>query len=263
MIEILFPYLIGSVAFNIVLFLIAYKLQSDKLTDISYALTFLFIAITAFVVNNTTIYTVIVLTMVALWAIRIGGFLLYRVIKSGKDSRFDSMRSHFFKFGQFWLLQGMSVWILMIPVTLALYSKSSQIGLVSYVGLLIFLFGLSVETIADLQKSKFKDNIANHNKWIDSGLWRYSRHPNYFGEILIWIGFYIYAIQSLGLFSALVALISPVFISLLLIFVSGIPLLEKSANSRWGKDEKYIDYKRKTSVLILMPNRKIQSKQVK
>lgn len=256
MLEILTYFLIGSVLFNIILFLIAFKLQSDKLTDISYALTFMMIAGAAYLLNEKTIYSTVILLMVFVWAIRIGGFLLYRVIKAGKDSRFDSMRSSFVKFGQFWLLQGISVWVLMISVVLAIYSNFDKFEILTFVGIGIFLLGLTIETIADLQKTKFHNDLSNKGKWISVGLWRYSRHPNYFGEILVWIGFYFFAIQSLDLNMALVALVGPIFISLLLIFVSGIPLLEKSADKKWGSDKKYLEYKHRTSVLILLPNRK-------
>jgi steroid 5-alpha reductase family enzyme len=253
MLEILLSFLVISLLFNITLFLVAYKLQSDKLTDASYALTFLIIAIVAYSLNEKTLYTTTILLMVIVWAIRIGGFLLQRVIKAGKDSRFDSMRSNFFKFGQFWLLQGVTVWVLMSSVVLAIYSNSNQFNFLALVGLVVFILGLTIETIADLQKSRFHNNLKNKGKWIDYGLWRYSRHPNYFGEILVWIGFYIYAVQSLELCSAVVALISPIFISLLLIFVSGIPLLEKSADKKWGSNKEYLNYKRRTSILILLP----------
>lgn len=120
MIETIILFLGVSLLFNISLFLIAFKLQSDKLTDISYALTFLIIAITAYVLNEKTLYTTVILLMVVAWAIRIGSFLLQRVIKAGKDSRFDSMRSSFLKFGRFWLLQGVTVWVLMLSVVLAM-----------------------------------------------------------------------------------------------------------------------------------------------
>lgn len=250
MFEILLPYLIGSIAFNLTLFIVAYKLQSDKLTDISYALTFIAIAGAAFAANIATPYKVMLLISLLLWSLRIGGFLLLRVIRSGKDARFDEMRSDFWKFGRFWLLQGISVWILMIPSTLAFYADSSTLGIVSCVGLAIFAAGLIIETIADYQKATFNRTPERKGRWIDIGLWRYSRHPNYFGEILVWIGVYMYAAPSLELSATLVALISPLFIGTLLVFVSGIPILEKSADKRWGDDIRYQQYKQQTSILI-------------
>jgi len=255
MFETIFLYLLISLVFNIVLFLIAFKLQSDKLTDISYALTFMLIATIAFASNDSTVYSLIALLMVFAWAVRIGSFLLYRVIKVGKDARFDEMRSSFVKFGQFWVLQGVSVWVLMIPFVLAMGGTHSDLGVLAYVGIAVFLAGLCIETISDLQKMRFNNKPENKGKWIESGIWKYSRHPNYFGEILVWVGVYLYAVQVLSVPAALIALVSPLFISILLLFVSGIPLLEKSADKRWGSEKAYRQYKERTSVLVPLPNR--------
>lgn len=250
--EILLPFLIGSVVFNLALFIVAYILRSDKLTDISYALTFAAIAGAAYIANTPTVYSTLLVSMVILWALRIGGFLLVRVIRSGKDSRFDGMREDFWKFGRFWLLQGITVWILMIPSVLALNSGASSVTVPAYAGVALFLIGFFIETIADYQKMVFSRVPEHKGTWIDTGLWRYSRHPNYFGEILVWIGLYIYAIQTLNGWAIFAALASPIFISVLLLFVSGIPILEKSADKKWGSDPRYQQYKQQTSILVLL-----------
>lgn len=249
------PYIAVSIALNIVLFLVAYALQSDKLTDMSYALTFMVIAAAAFALNNQTVYNSVLLGMIMAWAARLGGFLVYRVFTVGKDARFDSMRSSFTGFGSFWLLQGVTVGVSMIAAVLAFHSGHSQLNSLAYAGLAIFAVGLAVEAVADYQKMAFKSTKKNQGRWIDTGLWRYSRHPNYFGEILVWAGVYIYALQSFGVYAALVALVSPVFISLLLIFVSGVPILEKSADKKWGDNKKYQAYKKHTSLLVPLPPR--------
>lgn len=256
MIDILLLYLAISMLFNVSLFVVAFIKQSDKLTDISYALTFLIITISSYFLNQKNIYSTILLVMMILWAARLGGFLLYRVIKVGKDSRFDSMRSSFLKFGQFWLLQGISVWILTVPIVFAMTSDIQNFNYFAVFGLIIYAIGLSIETLADFQKQKFHNDLANKGKWISDGLWKYSRHPNYLGEILVWVGVYLYALPSLNVGLSLIASISPIFISVLLLFVSGIPLLEKSADKKWGNDKKYQDYRRKTSILLLLPNKK-------
>ncbi len=121
------------------------------------------------------------------------------------------------------------------------------------VSLFEWTVGLIIETIADVQKIQFKNNPANKGKWIESGIWRYSRHPNYFGEIVVWIGVYIVAATSLPFVQAAIGLISPLFIIVLLLFVSGIPILEKSADKRWGNDPAYKKYKKRTSLLIPLP----------
>ena len=241
--------LVVSLGINLSMFLIAFWRKSDKLTDISYAATFATIAIWSFVTSNQTWYHALLLLMVLVWAVRLGSFLLYRVIKKGKDARFDGMRESFTKFGKFWLAQAITVWVMMIPSVFAFNAEPSRDWL-AITGVIIWAIGLACETVADLQKLAFNNDPANKNKWIDTGIWHYSRHPNYFGEILVWVGVYLFTLASLPLLPAIIGLVSPAFIIILLLFISGIPILEKSADERWGKDAKYQDYKKRTSILI-------------
>jgi len=121
---------------------------------------------------------------------------------------------------------------------------------VVWFGLIIWAFGLAIESIADIQKYRFNQNKKNKDKFINTGLWKYSRHPNYVGEILCWIGIYIFTFPSLSTFQQIIALASPLFIVILLLFVTGLPPLEKSADNKWGKQQDYKEYKRRTSILI-------------
>lgn len=244
-----------SLLINIAMFLVAFKLQSDKLTDASYAVTFIVLAIFSTVAADFSSFHLALLAVVLLWATRLGSFLLYRVSVVGKDARFDEMRGNFVKFSGFWILQAITVWVLMLPVLLASqYNASIEPPVI--IGLVIWLLGLSVEATADLQKFRFTRNAKNKGKWIESGVWKYSRHPNYFGEILVWIGVYLIAVQALPNVPAIAALASPVFIITLLLFVSGIPLLEKDADKRWGNQAAYRRYKKQTSILIPLPKRR-------
>ena len=111
-----------------------------------------------------------------------------------------------------------------------------------------------IEAVSDAQKSAFKGKNQNRERFITSGLWRYSRHPNYFGEMLVWWGLFIFAVPFLH-GAAFAVVIGPVFITLLLLFVSGIPLLERSADARYGDDPVYREYKRRTSILVPLPPR--------
>lgn len=142
----------------------------------------------------------------------------------------------------------------MIPYILIVQTSRTIDSLV-IAGCAVWLIGFLTETTADLQKFNFSSRPSNNNKWIEQGIWKHSRHPNYFGEILIWVGIYIVASQSLSAGHATLALISPLSITTLLLFVSGIPILEKSADNRWGNDKKYQSYKRATSILIPLPKR--------
>jgi len=243
-----------SLGINLSMFLVAFWRKSDKLTDISYAVTFATIAIWSFVTSSREWYHTLLMALVVVWATRLGGFLLYRVIKKGKDARFDGMRESFTKFGKFWLGQAITVWVMMIPSVFAFNANPSRNWIVP-IGVAVWAIGLICETIADLQKMAFSNNPANKDKWIDTGIWHYSRHPNYFGEILVWIGIYLYTLASLPLLPAIIGLVSPAFIIILLLFISGIPILEKSADKKWGKEPKYQAYKKRTSLLIPLFNK--------
>lgn len=246
-------FLAVALVINIGMFFVAYARQTDKLTDISYAVTFVTLVIYGLFAYNVTNVSILVSLMVALWAGRLGGFLLTRVQRVGKDKRFDGMRENFGKFSRFWILQGVTVWVVSLGVILVMRSEDPVFTWVSLVGLAAGAIGLSIQATADAQKYRFKNEPDNKDKWIDEGLWHYSRHPNYFGEILLWTGLWLVIAPSLNLAGMLVAGISPVFIASLLIFASGIPPLEKNAQKRWGSNKDYQAYKRRTSILVPWP----------
>jgi len=245
--------LIVSLAINLFLFLIAFRRQSDKLTDISYALSFLAIAITGFLRAPTINgYSWLIFLVVVIWAVRIGGFLLMRVLKVGKDSRFDDLREHFVRFGKFWLGQAVTAWVLMLPVTLSLY-RGGQVKALTLLGVLAWAIGLGVEAAADYQKFAFKLRPVNRGTWIQEGVWRYSRHPNYFGEITVWAGIYLICFLALNTAGRVISLASPLLIAFVLLYVSGVPILERSADKRWGHLAAYKTYKQNTRLLVPLP----------
>lgn len=245
--------LASSLTINLVLFLFAFRLQSDKLTDISYALSFLAIDLVSLMYSGDyDVFSWVIFTMVALWAIRIGGFLLLRVLQVGKDRRFDGIRNKFVKFGKFWLAQALTAWVLMLPVSIALY-RGGEVALLVILGLIIWLASLLIEAVADYQKFAFKLDKNNKGKWIETGLWKYARHPNYFGEIMVWSGIYVSCFGALNGVERLIGVTSPLLITFVLLFVSGVPPLEKSADQRWGDLKAYQDYKRRTRLLIPLP----------
>lgn len=247
-------YLLLSLGINAILFVIAFSMKSDKLTDLSYATSFIAIAAAGFLHSEQSIYHTILLVMIAAWSARLGAFLLYRILRVGKDQRFDDIRENFFKFGKFWLGQAIAAWIIMLPAILA-FEASAGMSILALVGACVWVIGLTIETQADLQKIMFRSNPSNKDKWIASGLWKYSRHPNYFGEITIWLGVYLYALSVLPFTQALVGITSPLLIACILIFVSGLPPLEKYADEKWGNDKAYQRYKAQTSVLVPLPPR--------
>ncbi|MFH2020421.1 MAG: DUF1295 domain-containing protein [archaeon] len=242
--ELFFAFIV-AMGIQLAMFVPAYLFKTDKLTDMSYGVSF--IALALIFLKDFSLPKLILTGMIVVWAIRLVTYLLIRIRKIQKDKRFDGMREDFFKFLGFWLIQGISVFAVMVSSILYLTAST---GLFNPIGILVWAIGLLIETFSDLQKYQFTNNPKNKGKWIASGLWKYSRHPNYLGEMLCWIGVYLFVFPGLSSLNRANALISPVFIILLISFVSGIPILEKNADKKWSSDKKYIEYKKKTSVLI-------------
>jgi steroid 5-alpha reductase family enzyme len=228
--------------------------QTEKYFDLTGGVTYILVTLTALVLSSapdTRAY--IVATLVMVWAVRLASFLFLRINRDGKDSRFDAIKTRPLRFFLTWTLQGL--WVLLTAAAaLAVITTAERqpMGGVAIAGLVIWAIGFSIEVIADRQKSVFKADPANAGRFITTGLWSVSRHPNYFGEIVIWIGVAIIALPVLRGWQY-VTLISPVFVTLLLTKVSGIPMLERGAKKRWGDEPEFQDYTRNTSVLIPLP----------
>jgi steroid 5-alpha reductase family enzyme len=242
-----------ALGINVAMFVVAYRQGTDRLTDISYAVTFITVAAYGLFTRPVTPLRFLLFAMVTIWAVRLGAFLLSRVVRKGKDARFDNIRGNFRKFATFWVGQGLAAWVVLIPALLALHTDAADISLIAWLGVAVWAAGTIIEAAADSQKRRFSLNPANQGRFISSGIWAYSRHPNYFGEILLWTGIYITAATVLEPVQALAGLVSPIYIAALLLYVSGIPILEKNADAKWGKESAYQDYKRRTSLLIPLP----------
>ena len=193
----------------------------------------------------------IVSLLVVIWSLRLSFFLYLRIHRTGKDGRFDQLKTSPIRFLVPWTLQGLWVFLTMIVVIVINSQADSAPALEiwDYIGLSIWILGFGIETIADNQKTVFNTEPNNQGKWIDSGLWSYSRHPNYLGEILLWTGIAFFGISC---FTGLerVAWISPIFIYILLTKVSGTPILDKRALEKWGDDPEYQKYRDNTPALI-------------
>lgn len=234
---------------NILLFIPAYTFKTDTLTDLSYTLSFFLSVLVLYALGEHGTAQLIAVIMVAFWAFRLDGYLLIRIRKMKKDSRFDGIRESFLRFFKFFFFQGISVFVILLPTTLLLASGKDTLGGWSYAGMIVFLIGFLIESFSDLQKYTFI-NSTGGKTFIASGLFKYSRHPNYLGEILVWVGLFLFALPALGGWLILVGLLSPLFIASLIIFVTGLPQLEKKADERWGNDPAYEAYKKRTAVLI-------------
>jgi steroid 5-alpha reductase family enzyme len=234
-----------------VVFIPAYLRQTEKFFDLTGSLTYISV-ITFGLIFSTEIdaRAILLWALVVIWAIRLGTFLFRRIRKAGKDDRFDELKPSFIRFLNVWTIQGLWVTFTMAAALAAITTTlRKDLDAFAVLGCLIWVFGFAFEVVADSQKSRFNANPANKGKFIQTGLWSRSRHPNYFGEIMLWIGIAIIALPVLQGWQW-VTLISPVFVTLLLTRVSGVPLLEKKADQKWGGQEEYEAYKKKTPVLI-------------
>lgn len=252
--------LLFSLGINFAFFLVALIFKTDKVTDLSYSLTFAVLApLLLFAAGpDFTLIQLLVAAAVLLWALRLGGYLFMRIIITKTDERFDDKRNNPANLIRFWVLQMIAVWVIMLPVTFFLTVREVPFNLYLHsIGFALFAIGFIIESISDHQKFRFKNNEKNKGLWIEKGLWKYSRHPNYFGEMLVWWGLFIAAIPALGGLKIL-AVSGPVFITLLLLFVSGIPLLEKSAEKKYGGNPLYRSYRDRTSLLIPFPPKSVR-----
>lgn len=252
MLNYLLQMLMLSLIINFIGFIIAFKLKTDKLTDFSYALSFVVLNGSALVLNkNYYLPQIVILALITLWALRLGGYLVIRINKWGHDKRFNEMRGNFKKFLGFWVIQGFTVWIVSICSLLFMRSEFSIINLLSIIGVIIFSLSLGLEAVADIQKFKFISNPKNEGKFINYGVWAKNRHPNYLGEIFVWLGIYVFASSAFtDSNQALLALVSPLFIFIIIRFVSGVPILEKQAELKWGKNRSYKQYKKHSGLLL-------------
>ena len=232
-------------------FIPSFWFQTEKFFDLTGGITYISVTLLAVLTSPAVDGRSLLLAgLVVIWAIRLGSFLFRRIQKAGKDDRFDELKPSFFRFLNVWTIQGLWVTFTAAAALVAITtSVRKELDVFALVGFLVWAFGFAFEVIADSQKSQFSANPANKGKFIQTGLWSRSRHPNYFGEIVLWLGIAIIAVPVLQGWQW-VAMISPLFVTLLLTRVSGVPLLEKKADSKWGGQEDYEAYKKNTPVLI-------------
>ena len=239
------------------IFIPSYAFQTEHYFDLIGSLSYIATVITAILLNpSLDIRDWIICSMIMLWAVRLGSFLFWRVKTVGQDKRFTVMKTKFTWFLLTWTLGGLWVLVTMAAGLAALTSNTTiELDFLGYIGIALWVFGFTIEIIADNQKSKFKNDPNNQGRFITSGLWSWSQHPNYFGEIILWFGLALLAFPVLSGWQ-LVTLVSPVFVYFLLTKVSGIPILDRMAIEKWGLDSEYIAYAKETSKLILIPPKK-------
>ncbi len=242
-------------AINWAAFVPAYLGQTERFYDLTGTLTYLVVVAVAFVLGGGGARPVMLATLVVVWAVRLGSFLVTRIAKDGSDGRFDSIKPKPLRFLMTWTMQGL--WVtLTVGCALAAMTaeRSTELDLWALVGLVIWLLGFTFEAVADQQKRAFRADTSNDGRFITGGLWAWSRHPNYFGEIVLWVGVAVIAVPALSGWQ-FVTLVSPLFVTVLLTRISGVPLLEARGRQRWGDDAEYRDYVARTPVLVPRPPR--------
>ena len=237
-----------------VAFIPAYMFQTEKFFDLTGSITYSSVFIYCIYLASSGYLnwgSLVISILVILWAGRLGTFLFTRIAKDGEDKRFRTIKPDIAQFFMTWTLQGM--WVSLCSLC-AITGIASETGIIVnnifYIGLVMFIGGFAIEIVADQQKTAFRAIPENRNKYITSGLWSRSRHPNYFGEITLWTGVAVMSFSSLSGIEYL-TLISPIFTYLLLVKISGVRMLEGRGQKTWGNDEDYIAYMKNTPMVML------------
>ena len=249
-----FKFLISlAVLIQFAIFLPSFVFQTEKFYDLTGSLTFISISsIAYFSVDNPTTIDTILYLYVIVWAGRLGIFLFRRINKDGKDERFDKAKKKFFWFLQYWM--GQAAWVVFTAgasILAILSPVEAELEVLAFIGIFLWWSGFLIEVISDYQKRKFRETSDPKTEFISTGLWARSRHPNYFGEITLWVGMAVISLSSLSGIEYVTAVVSPLFVYLLLRKAEGVPMLERIADERYGELSDYQEYKANTPVLMM------------
>jgi len=240
-------------ALNWLVFVHAYAAQTERYFDLTGSVTYLTVVACGVALGNRDPRALLLALLVGVWALRLGTFLFRRIRREGADRRFDALKPDFVRFLLTWTLQGLWVFLTVSCALAAITAAAAErLGPFAALGTAVWIAGFAIEAVADRQKAVFRADPANRDRFIATGLWAWSRHPNYCGEILLWIGVALIALPALSGWP-LVTLISPLFVYVLLTRVSGIPLLESRSDAKWSSDHDYQAYKARTPELWLRP----------
>jgi steroid 5-alpha reductase family enzyme len=239
-----------------VAFIHSWLAQTEHFFDLTGGFTYLLVTFAALVLGpGLDLRSALLAALVAIWATRLSSFLFRRVRQDGSDGRFDDIKPDFLRLLMTWTLQGLWVSLTLSCALAAMTSVDrSPFGPLEALGLALWIAGFWIEVTADRQKRRFREEPSQDGRFIQSGLWAWSRHPNYFGEITLWLGIALIALPTLA-GGQFVTLISPVFVYLLLTRISGVPMLEARGKKRWGDDAAYRAYLDRTPVLMMKPPR--------
>ena len=249
-----FKFLISlAVLIQFAIFLPSFFFQTEKFYDLTGSLTYIAVtSIAYFSLDKPTTIDTILYLYVIVWAGRLGIFLFRRINKDGKDERFDKAKKKFFWFLQYWM--GQAAWVVFTAgasILAILSPVEAELEVLAFIGIFLWWSGFLIEVISDYQKRKFRETSDPKTEFISTGLWARSRHPNYFGEITLWVGMAVISLSSLSGIEYVTAVVSPLFIYLLLRKAEGVPMLERIADERYGELSDYQEYKANTPVLMM------------
>ena len=244
----------AAFAIQWLMFVPAYLRQTERFFDLTGAATYLCVAALALLAApQPDLRALLIAAMTGIWAARLGVFLSARVRRDGFDRRFARILPDFATLLMTWTLQGLWVTVAFGPGIAAIVATSPPpADALLALGVVMWIAGFAIEVAADQQKKRFRARPENAERFIASGLWAWSRHPNYFGEILLWTGIAVAALPALEGWQH-ATLISPVFVYLLLTRISGVRMLEARADRRWANDASYARYRADTPMLVLRP----------
>ena len=231
--------------------------QTEKYFDLVGSLTYTSISLVIlFSVPDLSTRALVLGLMVMTWALRLGPFLYFRIKKDGGDSRFDERKKVPIQFFNVWNIQGLWVTFTASAAWIGMTSADQEpISWLFFVGITLWVLGLIIEVTADVQKRVWRRKPENKGRFITTGLWSWSQHPNYFGEITLWLGVALVALPNFSGWQY-IGLLSPIFVTILLTKVSGIPLLQQQGEERWGDEKAYREYRENTSLLVPLPPKK-------
>ena len=242
---------LGAFAIQWLAFIPARLFQTERFYDLTGSITYL--AVTLAAISAATAPSGaqwLIAIMIFIWAGRLGSFLFRRIHAAGGDQRFDHIKVSSSRFFVAWTLQG--AWVVMTScaaLTAILSAEQTAVGVIYVMGAVMWVAGFVIEVMADRQKSRFRADPANAGRFINVGLWARSRHPNYFGEILLWAGIAVMAVPYLS-GTQWVVMLSPLFVYALLTRISGIPTLARRGQQLWGDDPTYQAYVANTPRLL-------------
>lgn len=234
--------------FFTIVFIVAQYLNNNSIVDSFWGPAFLLVAIVTFLSSDVIgVRAVVLLTMVAVWALRLFFYITVRNWNKPEDYRYINMRKQWGTsfvrlkaYAQVFMLQGVLAFVVALPIIVTNSSAKQALAPYNFAGVGLWIVGFLFEVIGDAQLKRFKADPGNKGKLMMKGLWQYTRHPNYFGEAAMWWGIFIAALDG---WASLYTIISPIVMTLLLLFVSGVPLLEKKYEGR----EDFAAYSKRTN----------------